>query len=137
MKKMMFSLCLVSLAYTQATRCGEFPGIAFTIPNPYTIQATTAFDKLTVGSISRGLTFAASIALFYHASDNFALSFKWGSKKHVHQVHQTEAELLAAQAGRRKVALAYFLTGCAFTAAGLIQQYGSEIVPWIRNLCHR
>lgn len=133
MKKKMFIICLILLAYSQVNRCGANPGIAITIPNPYTIQASTAFDKITVGNISRSLTFAASIALFYHAADNLALSFKCGSKG---RGTDENNQILRIQHGRQKVALAYFLTGCAFTAAGLIQQYGSQIAPWIRSLCH-
>lgn len=108
-------------------------GLGLQIPTTFTL--TTALDKLSVSSICQTFTWAAGITSFYKAFDSLAKSrTPFLSDKQPMPDEETSARI---SRGRKQASLCYFIAGCAFAAAGLLQKYGSEIARQLQTIRQR
>lgn len=105
----------------------------FELPTKFSIK--TAFDKLSVHNICQTLTFAAGITMLYKAGDLFAKSCT-PFPDNVNPLPSAADRTFISHA-RRQASLRYLIAGCAITAAGFLQKYGSQILRQLPNLKKR
>lgn len=116
---------LLICIFGQSTQAMEKHG--FFLPTSFHLE--TALDKISVRNICQTLTFAAGIAMLYKAGDLWAKTYL--------QPLPTEGDGTLIQRGRSRASLRYLIAGCAFTAAGFLQKYGSQLLQQLPKLKQR
>lgn len=96
----------------------------FYIPTKFTLE--TVLDKISVGNICQTLSFTAGISLLYKASNNWAQS-ETNFPESI-QPFPSAADRTVITQARKRAALRYLISGCAFVTAGLINRYGPKIL---------
>lgn len=94
---------------------------------PASFRIITALDNLSVASVCQTLSFTAGIALLYKAADSLAKSYQLQEPA----ISEAGNSILSRNRNLKKTCFCYLVTGCAFTAAGLLQKYSSQLMQHI------
>ncbi len=96
----------------------------FYIPTKFTLE--TVLDKISVGNICQTLSFTAGISLLYKASHNWAQA-ETNFPESI-QPFPSATDRTAITQARKRAALRYLISGCAFVTAGLLHRYGPKLL---------
>lgn len=96
----------------------------FYLPTKFALK--TALDKITATNICRTLTYVGGILMFMRASVLWAKAETPFPDSIVPM--PSKEDRIFIKNGRKKAAFRYLLSGCALTAAGLVQSYGSTFL---------
>ncbi len=122
-------LCVLLAASTSL--CAMRQG-GFLVPTNFRLQ--TALDEVTVAGVCQTLTFAAGIAMFYHAGNALALA---QAPLGVNGAPLAPQELTLLRRSYKRKALCSFFVGCFFVAAGFVQRHHREIIHVLRRFAGR
>lgn len=124
-------LILCALFFVNSNCMNIQPNIS--IPTTFTLETIvrTALDKITIDGISQTATYMAGIGLLFLAARDWARA----ASPFPHDISPFPSadDRSTAEKCRMKSALRYFIGGCAFATAGLIQTYKTDIMNGINT----
>ena len=104
----------------------------FYVPTKFKLE--TVLDKVSIGNICQTLSLTAGVSLLYKAANNWAQSET--NFPETIQSFPSEADRAIITQARKKAALRYLISGCAFVTAGLIHRYGPKMLALFTKNAH-